>query len=44
MRDAGSDALITKGDSMGDRFIPLCRSAITFPCSASVRQFALRSR
>src|SRR4029079_9572895 len=27
MRDAGSDALITKGDSMGDRFIPSCRSA-----------------
>jgi len=27
MRDAGFDALITKGDSMGDRFIPSCRSA-----------------
>jgi len=25
MRDAGSDALITKGDSIGARFIPSCR-------------------
>jgi len=34
MRDAGSDALITKGDSIGARFIPSCRSAARSLCRA----------